>query len=369
MDILGVNKSPFFFTISQWVEFSTAVAAIKNGTKNTLLIEARAILNLYESRGLNISRAKADQKFSCITEDLLPISVNVANADDQVAEVERSIRTVKERMRCTVQGLLFWRIPKLTIRAVVEGAHKALNQFPARDGVSDAMSSLTMMTGRPAPDYHNLKIEFGTYAHVFEGNGPTNTNRTRSTEAIPLNAAGNAQGGYFLLLLTTGRRILRQQWTGLPMLNGVIAAVEAVAAAEQQSIMGNSGPVFEWSPGISIVDEDEPPLIVDDLEEDVHKDVVIEDDGKEEAQEENIIEDDNVEQDNIGAVEAAADDALEGEDPVPEEPGQAFLLHNNVEEARSDDGDGDSEVDDNNGMAEDPMAMEEDEPESTSHQV
>jgi hypothetical protein len=83
------------------------------------------------------------------------------------------------------------------IRAVVEGAHKALNQFPARDGASDVMSPLTIMTGRPAPDYHNLKIKFGMYTHLFEDNNPTNTNRTRSTGAITLNATGNAQGRLF----------------------------------------------------------------------------------------------------------------------------------------------------------------------------
>jgi hypothetical protein len=82
-------------------------------------------------------------------------------------------------------------------RAVVEGAHKALNQFPVKDGESDVMSPLTKMTGRPSPNYHDFKIEFGSYTHVFEDNDPTNTNKTRSTGAIALNATGNAQGGYF----------------------------------------------------------------------------------------------------------------------------------------------------------------------------
>jgi hypothetical protein len=49
--------------------------------------------------------------------------------------------------------------------------------------------------------------------------------------------------------LTTGRRISRQQWTDLPMPDGVIAAVEDMAAVERQPIMGNGGPVIEWIPG------------------------------------------------------------------------------------------------------------------------
>jgi hypothetical protein len=76
------------------------------------------------------------------------------------------------------------------------------------------------MAGSPSPNYHNLKIGFGRDVHVFEDNDPTNTKTTRIMGAITLNAMGNTQGGYFVMLLTTGRRILRQQWTSLPMPEG-----------------------------------------------------------------------------------------------------------------------------------------------------
>jgi hypothetical protein len=50
-------------------------------------------------------------------------------------------------------------------------------------------------------------------------------------------------------MIGRSRKISRQQWTHLPVPDGVIAAVEAMAAAEEQPIMGISGPVFEWSQG------------------------------------------------------------------------------------------------------------------------
>lgn len=155
---------------------------------------------MYETRGFNITRGEADREFSCISNDILPILLNVANADDHVHEVERSIRTVKERTRCTVQGLPFRRIPKLMMRSAIEGAHRALNQFPAKDGVSEVMSPLTIMTGMPNPDYNDLRIEFRAYAQVFESNDPMNTVRNRTTGAIALTPTGNAQGGYFLCI-------------------------------------------------------------------------------------------------------------------------------------------------------------------------
>jgi hypothetical protein len=94
------------------------------------------------------------------------------------------------------------------------------------------------MTGWPSPDYNNLKIEFGAYVQVFEDNNPTNTTRTRTTGAIALAPTGKSQGGYYFMSLTTGMRLSRQQWDELLMPDGVIAAFEAMAAAEGQPLLG-----------------------------------------------------------------------------------------------------------------------------------
>ena len=76
----------------------------------------------------------------------------VADADDHVAEVERSMRTIKERTRCLIQGLPFKRVPKKLMHEAVASANKSLNQFPARDGMSTDMSPLAIMTGAPSPN-------------------------------------------------------------------------------------------------------------------------------------------------------------------------------------------------------------------------
>jgi hypothetical protein len=223
VDIVWVNNSPYFHTISEWVKFRT-VAAINNRTQRTLHMETQAVIKLYETRGFTVTKVKGDQKFSCLANDLLPTPLNIADADDHVVEVERSIRTISERVRCLVQGLPFKRIPKAMMRAAIENANKTLNQFPAKNGLSDTLSPLTIMTGRPTPDYNDMKIEFGPYAQVFEDNNPTNTPRARITGAIALTPMGNAQGGYFFLSLATGRKLSRQQWDALPMPDGVVAA-------------------------------------------------------------------------------------------------------------------------------------------------
>jgi hypothetical protein len=220
IDIFWVNGMAYFHTISEWIKFRT-VAPIKNRSKRTLHLETQ-VINMYEMRGFSVTRVEADREFSCIGNELLPTPLNVADADDHVPEVERSICTIKERVRCLVQGLPFFkRMPKTMMRAVVENSNKVLNQFPAKKGVSRTLSPLTIMMGRPGPDYNDTKIEFGTYTQVFESNDPTNTTKARTTGAIALTPTGNAQGGYYFMSLTTGRKLSRQQWDELPMPNGV----------------------------------------------------------------------------------------------------------------------------------------------------
>ena len=60
----------------------------------------------------------------------------------------------------------------------------ALNQFPAKGGVSDHISPRTIVTGYPTPDYNHLKLEIGSYVQVFDDPNPTNTQRPRTIGAI-----------------------------------------------------------------------------------------------------------------------------------------------------------------------------------------
>jgi hypothetical protein len=81
IDIFWVNGSPYFHTISEWIKFRT-IAPINNRLKRTLQAETAVIIQLYETRGFNVTRIEGDQEFLCIANELLPIPVNIADADD-----------------------------------------------------------------------------------------------------------------------------------------------------------------------------------------------------------------------------------------------------------------------------------------------
>ena len=245
----------FLHTISRGMGFRT-VSPVGDRSHKTILDEIKTVINLYRSRGLSVCDLHADNEFECIREEIRPVEMNIAPADSHVGEVERSIRTIKERLRACVHGLPFRRLPKLMITHIVVDSVRCLNQFPRANGIYSTMSPLTIITGAATPDYNAMRVELGTYVQVFEDHTPTNTPRSRSLGAIALCPTGNAQGDYYFLSLSTGARISRHNWTVLPIPDTAIARVEALALHEGRPLLQERGLVVEWRPDHPIDDSE-----------------------------------------------------------------------------------------------------------------
>ncbi|MEL6660657.1 MAG: hypothetical protein AAFR36_29600, partial [Bacteroidota bacterium] len=231
---------------------------------------------MYHHRGFLIPDIHADQEFECIRDTLLPIKLTTVPLNAHVPEIERSIRTVKERTRATIHGLPFQRIPSILVDAIIESAVSNLNRFPREDGVSDTMSPLTIMTGRPNPDYNDLPLELGEYVQVHETNDPTNSMRARTLGAIALLPDDDRRTHRFISL-STGRIIKRDHWTAMNMPQSAIERINALAFKERQPLIQDSGFLFEWRPNNTIENEafdddfapNIPSLDDDELEEGV----------------------------------------------------------------------------------------------------
>jgi len=185
-------------------------------------------------------------EFECIRNDVLPSQLDVPTTNDHIGEVERSVPTMKEHTRATIHGLPFKRLPKLMVWEIIFNSAKALNQFPAQNGISDTLSLLTILTGHPNPDYNDLKLKSGSYVQVLEDNNPTNTTASRNTGVIVLNPTGNARGDYFFMSLMTGHCLSHHQWTPVPMTDAVIAIVDEMAEVEGQPLIAGGSLSFEW---------------------------------------------------------------------------------------------------------------------------
>jgi len=192
-DIMFVNKVAFFVTISHNLKFGTT-EMLPNQKSKTILGAIQQVKAIYSQRGFAISAILMDGQFDPLRADLadMQITLNTTSNSEHVPEVERHIRTIKERAHAIYNMLPF---PQLPTRMIIELVHYCtfwLNSFPTTTGVSDTLSPRAIVTGRNLSYEAHCKLEFGTYVQTHE---PLNNSMdTQTTGALALRPTGNEQG-------------------------------------------------------------------------------------------------------------------------------------------------------------------------------
>ena len=220
IDVMFINKVAFFITTSRNLKFGT-VEAISNCQITTVMAKLKSVCQIYHHRGFRINVILGDPEFEAIRPNFPQL--NCCAADEHVPDIERYIRTVKDRVRSTYRMLPFKRVPHLILIHLVKNAVFWLNALPARDGVSSVHSPRYLLTGRELEYPLHVRLEFGEYVQTHEKHGNRMTDRTLGT--ICLGPNGNAQEGHYFMCLSTGARITRDRWTDLPMPREVIRRV------------------------------------------------------------------------------------------------------------------------------------------------
>jgi hypothetical protein len=154
-------------------------------------------------------------------------TLNIASEDEHVPEVERCIRTVNERTRCTYQSTGFERYPPKLIIEMVFLSVFWLNAFPHKHWVSQTISPRTIVTGKHIDYKIHCKVEYGQYVQTHKKH--SNNTEARTVGALSLRPTDNAQGGYYFCSLASGKRLNRTHWTELPMPTSVKDRVHALA--------------------------------------------------------------------------------------------------------------------------------------------
>jgi hypothetical protein len=137
----------------------------------------------------------------------LEIALNETARDEHVGDIERFIRTLKERMRAIYNSLPFTNMPPRIVIEMAKHAVYWLNAFPHPNGVSDNLSPRTIITGQTVDFNRHCKYEFGQYVQTHEQHD--NSMAPRTIGALAMRPTGNAQGNYFFFSLSTGRIINR----------------------------------------------------------------------------------------------------------------------------------------------------------------
>jgi len=148
IDIMAINKIPFVITVSRHIHFGTA-KLICNKSKTTIMTLIQQVVRAYHARGFRVRNILGDGGFECIRNSLadMGIMLNVASRNEHVPEVERYIRTVKERVRAIASILPFRQYPPRLIAEMVYNAVFWLNTFPHKDSVHATISPRTLITG------------------------------------------------------------------------------------------------------------------------------------------------------------------------------------------------------------------------------
>ena len=144
VDAIFVNKIPFLMSYSQNLKGKTC-SFIKNRTKAVVYEALDLIFVFYHKAGYRVIEVRADPEFAKIERHILEdeendINLNLSSAQEHVPGVERSARTIKERVRAWHSRMPYTRVTEWMIVASVEETVKWHNCFPAKGGVSSILS-------------------------------------------------------------------------------------------------------------------------------------------------------------------------------------------------------------------------------------
>jgi Zinc knuckle len=131
-NIMKVNGVSFLVSISEHIKFGTA-AMVESHHAKVLLKALAQIKQTYAKRGFRVVTILIYGEFESERAALadLGIALNTASQDEHVPEIERRIRTIKERVRGVWNTLPFKKVPCRMIIEMVYASNFWLNVFPA----------------------------------------------------------------------------------------------------------------------------------------------------------------------------------------------------------------------------------------------
>jgi Reverse transcriptase (RNA-dependent DNA polymerase)/Zinc knuckle len=267
VDVMFVNKISFLVTVSRNIKFAT-VEMITNMRGETLMKGIQQVSYIYAKRGFRVRSVLVDGQFNCVTNGLLELGIttNITSRDEHVSDVERYIRTLKERVRCVYNTLPFKNMPARLLIELVYNSNFWLNSLPSLSGISTQMSPREIITGLKIDYKRHCSLEFGCYVQTHEQHD--NSMQSRTVGALALRPTGNEQGGHYFFSLTTGKILNRFKWTALPMPEDVKIRIEHMA---KESSTASNLTFSDREGNILPLDEDDAELFEE--EEDLLSDV------------------------------------------------------------------------------------------------
>jgi hypothetical protein len=178
-DVIFVNGLPFFVSSSRHVHFSTT-RHLENQKPATILSCSKQIQSVYLKRGFRITHFLLDDAIEHLRGDLaaLHITLNTVPNDEYVPDIERFIRTLKERTRSTYNRLPFQRFPWRILIEMVYAATFWLNSFLHPLGICQRLSPRAIVACVTIDVNHHCHLDFGCYVQTHEEHNNSMASRT-----------------------------------------------------------------------------------------------------------------------------------------------------------------------------------------------
>ena len=232
VDIMYVNRVAMVVSISRNIKFGT-IEAIPNNKSGVILKSVQAIIQIYRRNGFVVELVLMDGEFAHLRGELASMGVmlNDTSRDKHVGDVERFIRTIKERMLAIYNTLPFQKVPARLIVEMGKASVFWLNSVPQKNGLASEFRPRTIVTGQKLDFKRHCRFQFGQYVQTHEEHN--NSMSPRTVGALALRPTGNAQGSFYFMSLSAGRVLNRLRGTALPMPDDVIDRVHQMARQQK----------------------------------------------------------------------------------------------------------------------------------------
>ena len=214
-DIMKVMGIPFLMSISKHIKFGSG-GRLLDMKNETILKHFKAIIGAYSIRGFRVKIVIADGQFESLRGDIADLGADliIVARDEHVHDIERFIRTIKERVRADWIMMPFETGPPSLVAELVSRAIFWRNMFPLKTGLSRTQSPGEIVLNRKLDFNTHCRVEPFQYVQTHEETDNTITTH-RTVGAIATRPTGD--GSYNFISLSTGRVLNRREYTVLPM--------------------------------------------------------------------------------------------------------------------------------------------------------
>jgi len=170
-DIMFVSEVPFLVTLSRAINKGT-IDNLNNMKCETAMKSMKSVIALYKKWDFKVEKVLTDGQFKPWRQELNTngTELNVVSKYKHVSDIERYVRTSKERRRATCNSLPYthFGLPMIIMVEMMCTNISWLNVFPVEDGVSSHIGSCQIITCH-LPDYElHCRLQFSTclQAHI-----------------------------------------------------------------------------------------------------------------------------------------------------------------------------------------------------------